>query len=145
LKLRKHFHDLLSLWTHHRNLNAAKIVPQLSRNVGNINSLLQDALEAQCPDVVQNYQSIIYLNDFFGRTQNTYSPLLKICERNPFWKDSPLFGDYLIQVLEATTYVPLVDAEEKIMLGNKYFEFKQPLEQGKTYFVGLYHFSLIFD
>jgi hypothetical protein len=53
LKLRKYFHDLLSLWQHHRDLNAAKLVSQLSRNVGNITSVLQDSLATECSDAIQ--------------------------------------------------------------------------------------------
>ncbi|KAJ7263707.1 hypothetical protein C8J57DRAFT_1470540 [Mycena rebaudengoi] len=135
LKLRKHFHDLLSLWTHHRDLNAAKIVRQLSRNVGNVNSVLQDSLAAECPDLIENYQSILNLNNFYKRIQGTYSPLLlKISEQYSFGKDNPVFGDYLIQIVEtahlyAHLPVPLAEAEAKIMLGNQYFEFRHPLEQ----------------
>ncbi|KAJ7278826.1 P-loop containing nucleoside triphosphate hydrolase protein, partial [Mycena rebaudengoi] len=40
LELCKHFHDLLSLWAHHPDLNTATIVLQLSRNLGNITSIL---------------------------------------------------------------------------------------------------------
>jgi hypothetical protein len=137
LKLRKYFHDLLSLWKDHQDLDAAKKVPQLSRNVGNITSVLQDSLSTECPDVIDNYQSILNLNSFYSRTQNTYSPLLlKLSEHNSFWKEEPLFGNYLIAIFETAKHVPIADADTKIMLGNKYFEFKQPLEQGKTYFVG---------
>ncbi|KAJ7253147.1 hypothetical protein C8J57DRAFT_1660242 [Mycena rebaudengoi] len=140
LKLRKHFHDLLHLWTHHRDLNAAKIMPQLSRNIGNMTSVLQDSLAAGCSDANQNYRSIVNLNDFQKKTQNTYSPLLwKISDQHSFWKDKPMFGDYLIQILSTALYVPLADAEAKIMQGNKYFEFKHPLEQAEwSYALGAY-------
>jgi hypothetical protein len=145
LKLRKHFHKLPDLWKCHRDLNAAKIVSQLWRNIGNITSVLQDSLATECLDVIENYQSILNLNDFYGRTQNTYSPLLlKISEQHSFSKDSPMFGDYLIQIFETAHYVPLGDAEAKITLGNQYFEFMDPLKQGKTYSVSLCYFSLIF-
>jgi hypothetical protein len=133
LKLRNHFHNLLSLWKHHGDLNAATIVPQLSRNIGNITSVLHDSLTTECPDVTENYQSILNLNNFYGRTQATYSPLLlKISEQNLFLKDNPMFGDYLIHVVETAEYVPLADIDAKIMLGNEYFEFKHPLEQGES-------------
>jgi hypothetical protein len=137
LKLRKYFHDLLSLWKHHQGLNAAKIVPQLLRNVSNITSMLHDSLATECPDVVENYQSILNLNNFSRHTQGTYSPLLlKISEPNYFWRDNPMFGDYLIHIVETAQYVPLADLDAKIILGNKYFEFKHPLEQGKMYNLG---------
>ncbi|KAJ7289449.1 hypothetical protein C8J57DRAFT_1706293 [Mycena rebaudengoi] len=134
LKLRTHFHHLLQLWSDHRNLNAANIVPELSRNVGNINSLLQDSLETECPDVIQNYQSILTLNFFYRRTQSTYSPLLwKISEQHSSWTDNPLFGDYLIEIVETAMHVPLADAEAKIMRGDQYFETKDPLQQAEWF------------
>jgi hypothetical protein len=87
----------------------------------------------ECPDVIKNYQSILNLNDFYRLTQDTYSPLLlKISEQNSFWKGNRVFGKYLIQIVETARYMPLADAEVKIMLGNEYFESKEPLEQGKT-------------
>jgi RecA/RadA recombinase len=136
LRLRKHFHDILSLWMRHRDLNVAKIVPQLSRNVANITNVLGDSLVTECPDAIQNYQTILHLNDFYKRTQDTYSPLLlKISEQKSFWSNNPILGNYLIQIVETARYVPLPDADTTIMLGNKYFEFKDPLEQGKTCFV----------
>jgi hypothetical protein len=138
LKLRKYFHDLLHLWKVHADLNAVKIVPQLLRNLGNITSVLQESLATECQDAIENYQSIINLNRFYRRTQDTYSPLLlKIFDQNVSWKANPMFGDYLIQIVETSIFVPLVDAEAKIKQGHQYFEFKDPLEQGKTYFVGL--------
>ncbi|KAJ7263710.1 hypothetical protein C8J57DRAFT_1625886 [Mycena rebaudengoi] len=138
LKLRKHFHGLLSLWKHHQNF--AKIVPQLSRNVGNINSVLQDSLSTDCLDGVQNLQSILFLNDFFGRTQETYSPLLlKISEQDSFWQDNPMLGEYLIQIFQTARYVPPADAEAKIRWGNIYFEFKDSLEKASwSRALGLY-------
>jgi hypothetical protein len=59
--------------------------------------------------------------------------LLKISEHNSFAKDNPVFGEYLVQIVPAAQYVSLADVEAKLMEGNKYFELKQPLEQGKTY------------
>jgi hypothetical protein len=111
-------------------------VPQLSRNVGNINSVLQDSLTTECPDVIENYQSILNLNDFHRRAWGTYSPLLlKISEHDYFWKDNPNFGDYLIKIVETAQYVVLIDTEAKIRLGNKYFESRDPLKQGRIEFV----------
>ncbi|KAJ7263754.1 hypothetical protein C8J57DRAFT_1470563 [Mycena rebaudengoi] len=140
LKVHKHFHDLLCLWKAHRDLNAAQIVLQLSRNLGNINRVVLDSLNTECPDMVKNYQSILNLNQFCVRTQDTYSQLLlKISEHNSFWKDNSMFGDYLIQIVDISQYVPIATAETKIMLGNKFFESKHPLEQARwSRVLGLY-------
>ncbi|KAJ7263853.1 P-loop containing nucleoside triphosphate hydrolase protein, partial [Mycena rebaudengoi] len=40
LKLREHFHQILDLWNQFKNLNVADILPQVSRNLGNINTVL---------------------------------------------------------------------------------------------------------
>jgi hypothetical protein len=143
-KLRKHFHDLLSLWNQHQDLNAAKMVVQLSMNVGNITSVLQDSCATECPDGIQNYQSILNLNSFCRRTLGTYPPLLlKISEQDSFWKDNPMLGEYLIQIVEASADMPVADAEAKIMLGDQYFEFKDTLEKGMTQLMGYCCFQLI--
>ncbi|KAJ7290375.1 hypothetical protein C8J57DRAFT_1705776 [Mycena rebaudengoi] len=132
LKLRKYFHGLLSLWKDYRDL--AKIMPQISRNVGNITNVLQDSLAAECPDAIENYQSILNLNRFYKRTQDTYSPLLfKLSEQNVLGEDNPMFGEYLIQIFETAEFVPLSDAEGKIRLGNQYFEFKHPLKRAEWF------------
>jgi hypothetical protein len=47
LALRKHFHDILDLWNNFRTLNPVDIVPQTSRNLGNLNSVLVDALSTE--------------------------------------------------------------------------------------------------
>ncbi|KAJ7263741.1 hypothetical protein C8J57DRAFT_1230941 [Mycena rebaudengoi] len=85
-------------------------------------SVLQDSLSTECPDSIQNYQSILNLNDFYARTQSTYSPLLlKISGQISVWKDSPIFGEYLIEMLETARQ------------GNEYFELKDPLQQAKWF------------
>ncbi|KAJ7289285.1 hypothetical protein C8J57DRAFT_1459327 [Mycena rebaudengoi] len=132
LKLREHFHKLLDLWYQFKNLDTTDIVPQISRNLGNFNAVLLDGLHADGPDMVQNFKGIIFLNQFYGRVQNTYSPLLlKVLEHMSRWKDQPIFGEYLIQLLESSDYFPVLDAETYIALGTEYFRSAQPLEQAK--------------
>ncbi|KAJ7290365.1 P-loop containing nucleoside triphosphate hydrolase protein, partial [Mycena rebaudengoi] len=74
LKLREHFHQLLELWHQFKNLNLADILPQISRNLGNFTTVLLDGLEPEGPDIVQNFKSILRLNQFYDRAQDTYSP-----------------------------------------------------------------------
>ncbi|KAJ7261247.1 P-loop containing nucleoside triphosphate hydrolase protein, partial [Mycena rebaudengoi] len=54
LKLREHFHQILDLWNQFKNLNVADILPQISGNLGNFNTVLHDGLEPEGPDIVQN-------------------------------------------------------------------------------------------
>ncbi|KAJ7261971.1 hypothetical protein C8J57DRAFT_1633500, partial [Mycena rebaudengoi] len=59
LKLREHFHEILNLWNKFRNLNVADILPQISRNLGNFNTVLFNGLGQEGPDLVQNFKSIL--------------------------------------------------------------------------------------
>ncbi|KAJ7207353.1 P-loop containing nucleoside triphosphate hydrolase protein, partial [Mycena rebaudengoi] len=132
LKLREHFHEILDLWNQFKDLNVADIQPQISRNLGNFNTILNDGLEVNGPDDVHNLRSILFLNHFYLRAQDTYSPLLlhlsgKILQ----WKDNPLFGEYLIQLLHSCVHLPDLDFNSHINLGTQYFKSKDPLEQGK--------------
>ncbi|KAJ7288909.1 P-loop containing nucleoside triphosphate hydrolase protein [Mycena rebaudengoi] len=128
--LQQHFHDLLDLWNQFQYLNPVNIAPQISHNLGNFHSVLQDALE-HFPDAAQNIQSILFLSRFYHRTQMTGTPLLSnLTEKMAHLQTSPMFGDYLLQCFEDD--LPLtIDAERQIMCGNEYFRTKEPLEQGE--------------
>ncbi|KAJ7286278.1 P-loop containing nucleoside triphosphate hydrolase protein, partial [Mycena rebaudengoi] len=92
LKLREHFHQILDLWNQFKNLNITDILPQISGNLGNFNTVLHDGLEPEGPDIVQNLRSILFLN--------TYSPLLlQLSGQILHWKDNQIFGEYLIKLL----------------------------------------------
>ncbi|KAJ7280848.1 hypothetical protein C8J57DRAFT_1711819 [Mycena rebaudengoi] len=134
LKLREHFHQILDLWNQFKNLNVAHILPQISRNLGNFNTILHNGLELDGPDTVQNFKSILFLNDFYHRCHRTYSPLLlQLVEQMPHWKDNPICGEYLIELLETSEYFPNLDLNNDITLGIQYFKSKDPLEQARWY------------
>ncbi|KAJ7254852.1 hypothetical protein C8J57DRAFT_1075929 [Mycena rebaudengoi] len=133
LKLWEHFHQILDLWNQFKNLNVTDIQPQIARNLGNFNTVLHDGLEPEGPDIVQNIQSILFLNHFYERVQATYSPLLlQLSAKMAHWKDHPIFGEYLIQLLRSSDYLPDLDVNSAITLGTELFKSKAPLEQGKT-------------
>jgi hypothetical protein len=48
------------------------------------------------------------------------------------WKSNPIFGEYLIELLESSDFLPDMDFDSHITLGTQYFKLKEPLEQGKT-------------
>jgi hypothetical protein len=132
LKLREYFHQILDLWNQFKNLNVTDIHPQISRNLGNFNTILNDGLEPEGPDIVQNFKSILFLNQFYARVQEIYSPLLlRISRQMLHWKDSPIFGEYLIQLLDTSEYLPNLGLNSNITLGAQHFKSKDPLEQGK--------------
>ncbi|KAJ7288822.1 P-loop containing nucleoside triphosphate hydrolase protein, partial [Mycena rebaudengoi] len=74
LKLREHFHQIIDLWHQFKNLNIADILLQISGNLGNFNAVPHDGLEPEGPDIVQNFRSILFLNDFYYRVHNTFTP-----------------------------------------------------------------------
>jgi hypothetical protein len=133
LKLREHFHQILNLWDKFRNLNVADILPQISRNLGNFNSVLLDGLDPEGPDILQKFESILFLNQFYRQVQETYSPLLlRLSQQMLHWKDNKIFGEYLIQLLECSNSLPDLDFNGHITLGTQYFKSKDLLKQGKT-------------
>ncbi|KAJ7242053.1 hypothetical protein C8J57DRAFT_1477570 [Mycena rebaudengoi] len=134
LKLREHFHQILELWHQYRNLNITDILPQISGNLGNFSPILHDGLEPEGPDIVQNLRSILFLNDFYDRVYNTYSPLLlELSGKMLHWKDNQIFGEYLIELLDTSDYLPHLDFNSEITLGTQHFTSKDPLEQGRWY------------
>ncbi|KAJ7264360.1 P-loop containing nucleoside triphosphate hydrolase protein, partial [Mycena rebaudengoi] len=138
LKLREHFHQILDLSNQFKNFNIAHILPQIAQNLGNFSTILQDGLQLEGSDIVQNFRSILFLNQFVYRFQNTYSPLLlQLSGKMQHWKDHPIFGEYLIQLLQCSQYFPDLDLRSDITLGTQHFNSKDPLEQGKTQFVSL--------
>ncbi|KAJ7218194.1 hypothetical protein C8J57DRAFT_1598276 [Mycena rebaudengoi] len=140
LKLRKHFHQILDLWHQFRDVNITDILPQISGNLGNFNTVLHDGLEPEGPDIVQNLRSILFLNDFYSQVQNTYSPLLlQLSGQMLHWKDNEIFGEYLIQLLETSAHFYDLDLNSHITLGTQHFTSKDPLEQSRWYHaLGMY-------
>jgi hypothetical protein len=133
LKLREHFHQILDLWNQFKNLNVADILPQISRNLANFNTVLRDGLQPEGPDILENFRSIMFLNNFLCRVQATYSPLLlQLAEQMPDWKENSIWGEYVIQLLESSHILPALDLNRDIILGTQYFKTKDTLQQGKT-------------
>ncbi|KAJ7203918.1 P-loop containing nucleoside triphosphate hydrolase protein, partial [Mycena rebaudengoi] len=127
LKLREHFHQILDLYNQFRNLNVADILPQISRNLGNINTVLHDGLGPEGPDILENFRSIMFLNNFCARIRGTYSPLLlQLRGKMLHWKDNPIFGEYLIQLLASSEGLPGLDLNSDITLGTQHFKSKDP-------------------
>ncbi|KAJ7267734.1 hypothetical protein C8J57DRAFT_1717316 [Mycena rebaudengoi] len=134
LKLREHFHQILDLWNQFKNLNVADIVPQISRNLGNFNTVLHDGLKPEGSDIVENFRSILFLNQFYDRVQDTYSPLLlRLSGQMLHWKDNAIFGEYLIELLQTSEHFPGLDFNRDITLGIHHFKSKDPLEQARWY------------
>ncbi|KAJ7200953.1 hypothetical protein C8J57DRAFT_1486522 [Mycena rebaudengoi] len=140
LKLREHFHQILDLWHQFRDLNITDILPQISGNLGNFNTVLHDGLQPEGSDIVQNFRSILFLNNFYYQVHSTYSPLLlQLSGQMLHWKDNQIFGEYLIELLPISAYLPDLDLNSDITLGTQHFTSKDPLEQSRWYrALGLY-------
>ncbi|KAJ7256292.1 hypothetical protein C8J57DRAFT_1650715 [Mycena rebaudengoi] len=147
IKLREHFHQILDLWNQFKNFNVGDILPQMSQNLGNFNTVLHDGLEPEGPDIVQNFRSILCLNDFYSQVHNTHSPLLlQLFGYMQHWKSNPIFGEYLIELLESSDFLPDMDFDRHITLGTQYFKLKEPLEQARwSRALGLYFRGAKFD
>ncbi|KAJ7288754.1 hypothetical protein C8J57DRAFT_1214848 [Mycena rebaudengoi] len=136
IKLCQYLHEPLNLWHQFQYVNPTNtdIVPEISRNLGNFNSVLLDALLRHGYEDPQNIKSILFLNRFYDRTQLTHSPIFPILsEKMIHWgKNSPLFGEYLAESFHSADHFPIIDAQRQIMLGNEHFRSKGPLEQGEA-------------
>jgi hypothetical protein len=132
LQLRHHFHKLLDLWNQSCRLNAIGITPQIVQNLGNMNGVFWEALSTNSPDMIQTVRSILFLNHFYGRTYASASPFLpKLSAYVENLQDHPIFGEYLVELFNSSDHLPVIDSQNLIALGNRYFESKAPLEQGE--------------
>ncbi|KAJ7265589.1 hypothetical protein C8J57DRAFT_1718250 [Mycena rebaudengoi] len=118
LKLREHFHQILDLWNQFKNLKVAHILPQISRNLGNFSTVLHDGLEQEGSDLVQNLRAFC-------------SSILS--GQMLHWKGHPIFGEYLIELLQSSDHLPDLDFNSHITLGTQHFISKDPLEQARWY------------
>ncbi|KAJ7265226.1 hypothetical protein C8J57DRAFT_1622329 [Mycena rebaudengoi] len=55
--------------------------------------------------------------------------LLQLSGKIFLWEENPIFGEYLIELLESGEYLPDLDLNSNIILGTQYFKSKAPLEQ----------------
>jgi hypothetical protein len=100
--------------------------------LGNFNTVLHDGLESEGPDVVQTFSSILFLNQFYCRIHNTYSPLLlQLSWKMLHWKSNPNFGEYIIEIVDTAEYNSHLDFSSYITLGTLHFKSKDSLGQGK--------------
>jgi hypothetical protein len=108
-------------------------VLQISQNLGNLNSVLSESLSTECSDSIQNYQSILNLNRFCIKIQQTFSPLLvDLAAPMAHVENHSIFGDYLIECFDSCFALPVKNPEVQIALGNQYFQTRDVLQQGES-------------
>lgn len=133
--IRQHFHKMLELWDTFRILPSQEIVHHISMNLGNISNILKDALHIECPDATTNLRSAMLLDNFSRITTSAASPLMgDVSKEIENWQENDIYKAYLIQSIESFTYHPLSDVENKILVGAKYFQNANKLQQGKYTF-----------
>ncbi|KAJ7892996.1 P-loop containing nucleoside triphosphate hydrolase protein [Mycena leptocephala] len=129
--LRQHYHKILDLWKNFDDLLPTGVVSQITNNLGNLNMVLMDALQTECPDTVANFRSVTFLDDFGYRTNRVSSPLMiTLAEKIQPWRNHSVYGEYLIHVLGHSVYAPVVDSEAQIAMGTQFFEHQAELDQG---------------
>ncbi|KAJ6618137.1 hypothetical protein B0H10DRAFT_1947756 [Mycena sp. CBHHK59/15] len=140
LSLCQHFHKLLDLWKSYNSFLTGDIVDHISVNLGNLKTVLLDAISFENPDTVTNLQSIITLDDFCYKTNHASSLMLNLSEQMMHWQKHPIYGNYIIQTFERSFYLDLLDADKQIVLGNQYFNSRSELEQAKWYYALAFHY-----
>lgn len=63
LALRRYFHEILGLWSKFET-GTSREVSMISSNLGNFNAVFSESLRSGCPDMVENFKSILHLNHF---------------------------------------------------------------------------------
>jgi hypothetical protein len=130
--LRKHFHGLMDLWDHFYQLPVREVVSQIVFNLGNLESVLSDGLNVECPDALTTIHSILCIQRFYVQTGRGTSPLiLRLGEKINNWRDHFIYGDYLMQMVSLHASEP-GETEEIIGLGRSHFEHADDLRKGES-------------
>ncbi|KAJ6584180.1 hypothetical protein B0H10DRAFT_1961941 [Mycena sp. CBHHK59/15] len=123
---------VLALWKQFRGLPSQDIIRQLSANFGNFNSILEDGLDRDLPDIIQTLRSVLVFDAFVRMHSNAPSPIMqRLTLQIPLWKDHPVYGAYLQNRLFSSRTSPIPDPDTEIALGNQYFENADDLEKAQ--------------
>ncbi|KAJ7290325.1 P-loop containing nucleoside triphosphate hydrolase protein [Mycena rebaudengoi] len=131
----EHFHNIIRLWRQFYTLPQGDIVPQISHNLGNLQSILSDALDSNSPNMTRNLATILHLNHFYRTKYNALAPLMLSLPQyiNNFTEDA-VYGLYLIERFKSSDMVHIPDPEPQIALGNIFFEHTTDVEKGDCSF-----------
>ncbi|KAJ7779586.1 hypothetical protein B0H16DRAFT_1710865 [Mycena metata] len=130
--MRHFFHKVIELWDEFHDIVSESLISQISANLGNLTSLFQDGMDVNCPDLAVTLHSILSLNDFF-RTTN-HGPCALICgvaDQLVHFENHKIYGEYLIERLDSSTVLPILDSENLIAKGDEYFARAEPLERAR--------------
>ncbi|KAJ7892211.1 hypothetical protein B0H13DRAFT_2340209 [Mycena leptocephala] len=73
-------------------------VPQISANLGNLNSIFSDAIQTESSDIVASLHNVILLSNFCRRNIRTRPAVLDlVSEKIEHCRTDPVYGIYLIE------------------------------------------------
>jgi hypothetical protein len=108
------------------------IVLQITKNLGNMNSILQDGLTTSYTDATDTLTSVAQLNKFYRLTRRGLCPPMSNALRCIHaWKNHPVCGQILCERLLTSIFTPISNPDMSIAFGNDFFDNATPLQQGK--------------
>jgi hypothetical protein len=125
----KHFHELLDLYKDFYGTEMiSATVQQVSSNLANIQSLLQNGLQKDNPDLPDNVLSALYLNLFSRITgQGSISLLDQLQKILPHPCDHQLEVHFIAELLGSSIHVPISNPEILVAQALEHFEhFEDP-------------------
>ncbi|KAJ7499990.1 hypothetical protein FB451DRAFT_48875 [Mycena latifolia] len=123
-----YFQGIAGLWK--PTTEPQSLTAQITNNLGNINSMLADALHAQYADVSAVAATVVTLNNFYRLTGRGLSPVMSTLWLHPKdWSSHQFFGAVLCERLQTCIDSPIQDPDTQIALGNQFFEHSTALEQ----------------
>ncbi|KAJ7095540.1 hypothetical protein C8R44DRAFT_950963, partial [Mycena epipterygia] len=130
--MRQFFQKSIDLWDDFHTIISGYLVSQISQNLANINSLLLDGMHADSADLVSTLHSILSFNDFSRTTNRGPCALIrKMPEQLVHLRDHKIYGDYLLERLESSTVLPILESEDIIAQGDQYFHGADTFERAK--------------
>ncbi|KAJ7095552.1 hypothetical protein C8R44DRAFT_989482 [Mycena epipterygia] len=130
--MRQFIHKIIGLWDDFHTIISGYLVSHISQNLANINSLLLDGMRTDSPDLISTLHSILSLNDFLRTTNRGPCALIcKMPEQLVHLRDHKIYGEYLIERLKASTVLPILESEDIIAQGDRYFQGADTLERAR--------------
>ncbi|KAF8192772.1 hypothetical protein K438DRAFT_857252 [Mycena galopus ATCC 62051] len=124
--LYSHWARLLELWRTYQ-MPSGGLVQRLAGNAGNLNGLLEYALDFETPDLKEVVYGIFYLDAFTSRTYGESSPLMAdISSHIERVNDNGLRGYYIWHRFQETS-VPRSEAIDLIAQGSRFFRLARDL------------------
>ncbi|KAJ7268432.1 hypothetical protein C8J57DRAFT_1612495 [Mycena rebaudengoi] len=107
---------------------------QITKNLGNVNALLYDALHFRYADIKSVVATAVHLSSVYRMAEDGLCPLmLNLAEYVDDFRHHPIFADYLLEHLLCSVDFPILDIQAEIEDGSLYFKHRSHLDQAKWY------------